>query len=134
MKSAGWKNARADMDDIRVQSDQDGYSGVALANVERAVGGAIQVLSQCPAVNDDWNIRSSDWTLFRLRVSQALEDLKSFAEGRDSARSESTATNVSQSGTYSQNSEEGGEPSAVAHLPETSHTVQPSDGRNERYY
>ena len=102
MKSAGWKNARADMDDPRVSSAQNGYSGVALANVERVIRAATQVLSLCPAVNGDWNIRSSDWTLFRLRVSQALEDLKSFAEGRDSIRDESITSNTSRSNTYSQ--------------------------------
>ena len=102
MKSAGWKNARADIDDIRVQSAQDGYSGVALANVERVISAAVQVLSLCPGVQGDWNIRSSDWTLFRLRVSQALEDLKSFAEGRDTIRNETITSNASRPGTYSQ--------------------------------
>ena len=84
MKHAGWKYARSDMDDVRVQSNQAGYSGIALANVQKVIDAAIHVLSQCPAVHADWNIRSSDWTLFRLRISQALEDLKRFAEGRDS--------------------------------------------------
>ena len=111
MKSAGWKNARSDMDDIRVQSSQAGYSGIALANVEKVIGAAIQVLAQCPAVHGDWNIRGSDWTLFRLRISQALEDLKRFAEGRDSNHNQSTgfeadnfgkSSKASRPGTYSQ--------------------------------
>jgi hypothetical protein len=90
MKNAGWRYARDGMDDIRNPSGQVGFTGVALANVEKVIGAATQVLSQCPAVHGDWNIRSSDWTLFRLRVSQALEDLKRFAEGRDRGRDESS--------------------------------------------
>ena len=106
MKGAGWKYARSDMDDVRVQSSQAGYSGVALANVQKVVDAAIQSLSQCPAVHGDWNTRSSDWTLFRLRISQALEDLKRFAEGRDSNHNESIDFNksskVGQVNSYSQ--------------------------------
>jgi hypothetical protein len=88
MKNAGWRYAWAGMDGARDQSNQVGYSGVALSNVERAVGAAQHVLSQCPAVHGDWNIRGGDWTLFRLKVSQALEDLKAFAEGGDRGRHE----------------------------------------------
>ena len=111
MKSAGWKHARSDMDDIHAQSSQAGYSGIALANVEKVIGVAINVLSQCPAVHGDWNIRSSDWTLFRLRISQALEDLKRFAEGRDKNHNESIgfeaddfskSSKAGRPGTYSQ--------------------------------
>ena len=90
MKNAGWRYARDGMDDIRNHSGQAGFTGVALANVEKVISAATQVLAQCPAVHGDWNIRSSDWTLFRLRVSQALEDLKRFAEGRDRGNNEST--------------------------------------------
>jgi hypothetical protein len=84
LKNAGWRNAWVGLDGGREQRNQTGYSGAALANVERAVSAAYQVLSQCPAVRGDWNIRGSDWTLFRLRAAQALEDLKSFAEGDQS--------------------------------------------------
>ena len=77
---------------------QAGYSGVALANVEKVIGAAIEALSQCPAIHGDWNIRSSDWTLFRLRISQALEDVKRFAEGRDSKVNESVGFETSDYG------------------------------------
>ncbi|KAF4637590.1 hypothetical protein G7Y89_g508 [Cudoniella acicularis] len=86
LKNAGWRYAKTGLDDIRDPSGQTGYTGRALANVERVVNAASQVVAQCPAVNGDWNTRGSDWTLFRLRVSQALEDLKSFAEGRNKDR------------------------------------------------
>jgi hypothetical protein len=102
MKNAGWKNARAEMDDMRAQPGQIGYSGVALSNVEKVISAACQVLSQCPAVNGDWNIRGSEWTLFRLRISQASDDLKRFAEGRDRDYNESTNFDASQPDSYSQ--------------------------------
>lgn len=91
MKSAGWRHAWVGMDGTRDQQNQVGYSGTALSNVERAVGAAYQILAQCPAVHGDWNIRGGDWTLFRLRVAQALEDLKSFAEGGDRSHYEPEA-------------------------------------------
>lgn len=83
LKNAGWRHARTGLDDIRDKPGQVGFTGLALTNVEKVIGAAIQVLQQCPAVHGDWDIRGSDWTLFRLRISQALEDLKRFAEGRD---------------------------------------------------
>jgi hypothetical protein len=83
LKGAGWRHARNDSDIAVGQPGEVGFSGVALKNVEDVVGAAVEVLAQCPAAHGDWNIRGSDWTLFRLRVSQALENLKSFAEGRN---------------------------------------------------
>jgi hypothetical protein len=85
LKNAGWKYARAGMEDVRASGlgGQAGYTGLALTNVEKVVNAAVQVLSQCPAVHGDWNIRGSDWTLFRIRVAQALDDLKTFAEGKN---------------------------------------------------
>ena len=111
MKNAGWRHAWVGMDGTRDQHNQVGYSGVALSNVERAVGAAYHVLSQCPAVHGDWNIRGSDWTLFRLRIAQALQDLKSFAEGGDNSSYEPEAVDLGgfgdshsgRTGTYSKN-------------------------------
>ncbi|KAG0652522.1 Nuclear pore NUP85 [Hyphodiscus hymeniophilus] len=106
MKGAGWKDARSDMDDVRIQSSQAGYSGVALANVQKVIDAATQVLSHCPAVYGDWNIRSPDWAMFRMRISQTLADLKRFAEGRDSNFNESVdaakSSRLNASDTYSQ--------------------------------
>ncbi|ESZ90469.1 hypothetical protein SBOR_9141 [Sclerotinia borealis F-4128] len=81
LKSAGWRYSWSDADDVAAQGGADGFTGVALANVEKVVDDAINVLSLCPAVHGDWNIHGSDWKLFRLRISQAIEDLKHFAEG-----------------------------------------------------
>jgi hypothetical protein len=102
LKNAGWKYAWTGMDGTRDQGNQVGYSGPALANVERAVGAAHQILSQCPAVSGDWNIRGGEWTVFRLKVAQALEDLKSFAEGGDRGRHEPEAIEADSFGNLSQ--------------------------------
>jgi len=85
MKNAGWRHAHLAIEEIHSQPGH-GYTGVALANVEKVIGAATQVLSLCPAVHGDWNVRGSEWTLFRLRVVRALEDLKTFAEGSDKDR------------------------------------------------
>lgn len=84
LRTAGWRHARTGSDGFRNSAGQAGYSGVALANVERVIDAAIRVLSQCPAIRGDWNIRGSEWTMFRIRASSALDDLKRFAEGRNS--------------------------------------------------
>ncbi|KAA8564921.1 hypothetical protein EYC84_010691 [Monilinia fructicola] len=81
LKSAGWRYSWSDADDLNSQGGADGFTGVALQNVEKVIEDAINVLSLCPAVHGDWDIHGSDWRLFRLRISQATEDLKQFAEG-----------------------------------------------------
>ncbi|CAG8984252.1 hypothetical protein HYALB_00010508 [Hymenoscyphus albidus] len=78
-----WEYANVELDDHQDSYGQSGYSGQALANVKKAVGATIDVLSQCPGLSGDWNTQGSDWTLFRLKVSQAMDDLKAFAEGKN---------------------------------------------------
>jgi hypothetical protein len=82
LRTAGWRHARHAMEDVRDNGNQVGYTGQTLTNIEKVINDAVQVLQQCPAMRGDWDVRSSDWTLFRLRVDQALENLKQFAEGR----------------------------------------------------
>ncbi len=89
MRNAGWKYARTGTEDLMDQSIHGGFTGVALENVNKVVGAAIHVLSECPAKNDDWHIRDDHWTMFRLRASKALEDLRTFAEGRNREPTES---------------------------------------------
>jgi hypothetical protein len=83
LKTAGWRHARHAVKDIRDNASQVGYTGMALTNIERVISDAVQVLQQCPAMRGDWNVKGSDWTLFRLRIDQASENLKRFAEGRN---------------------------------------------------
>ena len=98
LSHAGWRNARGEMDGIL----SAGYKGIALANVERVIAAAIKVLNLCPAVKGDWDIRNDQWTIFRLQVSQALEDLRTFAEGKNRDTHDSVAYGSSRlSDTYS---------------------------------
>ncbi|PMD45278.1 hypothetical protein L207DRAFT_419157 [Hyaloscypha variabilis F] len=105
LKDAGWKHARNDSDVAAGQYGGAGFSGVALQNVEKVAKAAVEVFQQCPPARGDWNIRGSEWTLFRLRISQAMEELKSYAEGNSRDRSDTRTYGKSslagQSGTYS---------------------------------
>lgn len=83
LKTAGWMHARHAIEDRRDNASQVGHTGTALDNIEKVINDALLVLQQCPAMRGDWNVRGSDWTLFRLRVDQALENLKGFAEGKN---------------------------------------------------
>lgn len=67
--------------------EEPGYSGRQLENAENVVSRAIQVLEDCPAVsNDDWDIKGNDWRIFRHRITQAIDNLRSFAEGESKDR------------------------------------------------
>ena len=63
---------------------RDGYNGAQLGNIKRVIGRAIQVLELCPSLQDgNWDVTRNDWIIFRKRVEQAMDDLATFAEGRD---------------------------------------------------
>jgi len=94
LKAADWSH---DFD----QSGENGFAGAALANVKNVMRSAIQILEYCPSIRGDWNIGNSDWTLFRVQATRALEDLKRFAEGRYLDKEESRDTSR-QPGTFSQ--------------------------------
>ena len=66
------------------RQDGDQYDVIQVRNITRVVNKAIQLLEQCPILqDDDWNVPGNEWTLFRKRVEQATEDLAVFAEGSD---------------------------------------------------
>ena len=49
--------------------------------VQVAVQSAIRVLQQCPAVSsNNWDVKGSDWTLWRHQVEGASDDLRMYAE------------------------------------------------------
>ncbi|GKT60141.1 nuclear pore complex subunit Nup85 [Colletotrichum tofieldiae] len=77
LRNAGWesvkKGPRADY----------AYSGKALENLQRAVGIACEALDMCPANKGNWDIFSSDWTLYRIQAKGSLDKLQRFAEGKD---------------------------------------------------
>ncbi|KAH9892388.1 hypothetical protein F4778DRAFT_319328 [Xylariomycetidae sp. FL2044] len=77
------------------------YSGQALTNIKRVVEDLCQTMELCPSTSDNWDIRSSDWTLFRLKAKAARENLISFAEGKDRASLSSSRYNNSAAGNHS---------------------------------
>lgn len=81
LKEADFRHARTALDDGQ---GQDGYRGVQLGNITRVINRAIMVLEVCPAMKDEnWDVKGTDWIIFRRRVEQAAADLATFAEGRD---------------------------------------------------
>jgi hypothetical protein len=79
LRNAGWQHSRSSTDAGR---DRTGFTGIALVNIERVINDAVQVLNQCPGMRGDWDVTSSDWTMFRLRAEGALDSLKKFAHGK----------------------------------------------------
>ncbi len=79
LKGADFREAASALQDGGAKR---GYHGTQLGNIQRVVNRALQVLEACPAVqNNDWDVRNTDWQIYRKRVSQALSDLATFAEG-----------------------------------------------------
>lgn len=77
LKNAGWEHVR------KGTRGEKAYTGKALENVRRFSAATWEILDQCPAAADDWDIWNSSWTLFRVRAKGALDRLTLFAEGRD---------------------------------------------------
>ncbi|KAL0942787.1 nuclear pore complex subunit nup85 [Colletotrichum truncatum] len=77
LRNAGWeavrKGTRAEL----------AYTGKALENLQRAVGITCEALDMCPANKKNWDIFSSDWTLYRIQAKGSLDKLQRFAEGKD---------------------------------------------------
>jgi Nup85 Nucleoporin len=72
LSEADFQHASSALDD---GEDEPGYHGAQLQAVQSAVYRAREVLRGCPATKGDWHIDSSDWDLFRKRVSSELEHL-----------------------------------------------------------
>ncbi|OLN86421.1 Nucleoporin NUP85 [Colletotrichum chlorophyti] len=77
LKSAGWGAIK------KGHSLEMAYTGKVLENLQRAVGITCEALDMCPANRGNWDIFSSDWTLYRIQVRGSLDKLKRFAEGKD---------------------------------------------------
>ncbi|KAI1113897.1 hypothetical protein F5Y14DRAFT_416192 [Nemania sp. NC0429] len=78
LRNAAWESAK------KSPRGEPEYIGQALANIRRVVEDLCQVMEGCPSIsNKNWDIRGSDWTLFRLKAKAAQEALISFAEGKD---------------------------------------------------
>ncbi|KAI1332589.1 hypothetical protein F5Y16DRAFT_356003 [Xylariaceae sp. FL0255] len=80
LRGAAWESTK------KSHRGESAYVGQTLSNIKRAVEDLCQTMQACPAVSDNsWDIRSSDWTLFRLKAKAAKEALISFAEGNGRA-------------------------------------------------
>ncbi|KAI1632968.1 hypothetical protein F4809DRAFT_652878 [Biscogniauxia mediterranea] len=80
LRDAGWEAVK------KTPRGELLYTGQALVNIRRVVEDLCKVMEMCPAVSSgSWDIRSSDWTLFRLKAKAAKESLISFSEGKDRA-------------------------------------------------
>lgn len=76
---------------------EQAYSGHVLANINRVVADVCSVMEICPGMRDEsWDIRSSDWTLFRIKAKAAKENLINFAEGKDRPHRPTTRLQVSE--------------------------------------
>ena len=81
LKASDFRDARTARDD---GYSQDGYQSSQLGNIDRVINRALQVLEVCPALQSgDWAVTDNDWAIFRKRIEQAIDDLATFAEGRD---------------------------------------------------
>ncbi|KEQ77516.1 hypothetical protein M436DRAFT_35060 [Aureobasidium namibiae CBS 147.97] len=78
LETADWSQAESAIED---GYDQPGYAGSHLHAVREVVSRCVDLLSTCPAVTEnDWDVKGSDWTIFRHRVRRELQDLQDFAE------------------------------------------------------
>jgi Nup85 Nucleoporin len=69
---ADFQHAASALDD---GEDESGYHGAQLQAVQSAVYRARELLRACPATRGDWQMDSSEWDLFRKKVSSELEHL-----------------------------------------------------------
>ncbi|KAK4951023.1 hypothetical protein LTR10_011016 [Elasticomyces elasticus] len=80
LRHAGWENAYTAEED----SQMEGYTEKQLDNIEEVAERAARLLESCPVIQGgdgdrDWDIKGPAWTVFRLRVRQAVRELEEFA-------------------------------------------------------
>lgn len=81
LQKSDFKDAKTARED---RLGQSGYQGVLLENIRIVMDRAIRLLELCPALQDEnWNVPGSEWIIFRKQVEQCLNDLTTFAEGRN---------------------------------------------------
>ncbi|KAI1862606.1 uncharacterized protein JN550_010131 [Neoarthrinium moseri] len=89
---------RADWEKVRKgPRGEAAYAGHVLSNINRVVEDVCTLIDACPGMKDEnWDIRSSDWTLFRIKAKAAKETLINFAEGKDRPHRPSSRFNDSE--------------------------------------
>ncbi|ROV98835.1 hypothetical protein VPNG_08387 [Cytospora leucostoma] len=76
LENAGWESVKAN------RRGELEYTGRALDNVQWATQDTINMLELCPGKAGNWEIWSSEWTIFRIKAQGLLEQLRRFAEGK----------------------------------------------------
>lgn len=91
LRSADFNYARSALEDGLPQS---GYRGVQLQNIQKCVNKAVQILDSCPGVqHEDWDVKGTEWSMYRNRVVTAVTELEEFAEGDESSPEPPVAEN-----------------------------------------
>lgn len=86
LKQADFRHPQVVLDD---NLDQPQLPEMRLGSIRMVINRAIQILEQCPANTDDnWDVNGNDWSVFRLKVSQARRDLKALSGDADSDEDE----------------------------------------------
>ena len=79
LRDAGWENAITAEDD---GAEGAGYEGQQLDNTEAVIEQCTNILESCPGhKHNDWDVKNTDWSLFRQRIRRAITDLEELAEG-----------------------------------------------------
>lgn len=83
LRSADFNYARSALEDGLPQS---GYRGAQLQNIQKCINKALQVLDSCPGVqHEDWEVKGTEWSVYRKRVVAAVTELEEFAEGDETS-------------------------------------------------
>lgn len=78
LETADWTQADSAIED---GYEEPGYEGNHLYAVREVVARCVDLLHTCPAVTEnDWDVKSADWAIFRNRTRRELKDLQDFAE------------------------------------------------------
>ncbi|KAI4101616.1 MAG: hypothetical protein LQ345_007408 [Seirophora villosa] len=66
----------------REESGSDGYQGAVLDNIHTVVSRMARIFEECPILQEEnWNVTGNDWSVFRKRIEQALDELTVFIDG-----------------------------------------------------
>ncbi|KAF1955420.1 hypothetical protein CC80DRAFT_493301 [Byssothecium circinans] len=84
LRGANFSVAYTAQDD---EAGASGYKEYQCRYAEEAVQVAMNLIRECPAVRvDDWDIKGSDWSIFRKHAKQACDDLEELSEGDSKSR------------------------------------------------
>ena len=78
LKDAGWEHAISAEDD---GGPAHGYEGLHLDYANEVVDQCIAVLESCPGAKaENWDVKGTEWQMFRRRVKNAMQELEALAK------------------------------------------------------